>query len=200
MTVRRITTIFLVLLAGCSQAPVRSTVDSYGEAEPATKIGRDVPHYFAKEGLSLLEKQAAGSCETAAKDEGVSISDRACPECLQVVLHARLAGTEQVIRSTPGYGSAWGIFGPVGVGYPVGSSITSSEEAGREITLQFFKDSGKASRKEPIREIQIRSVGKQNSFTAVAYEMCQAAFRDYPKNLSGKFYEITPRKEGESRK
>jgi len=193
MRAGRITIILMLLLASCSQTPVRSTVDSYGDAEPA----RDVLHYFAKDGLSLLEKQASGSCEKAAKDEGVSISDHSCPDCLQVVLHARLAGTEQVIRSTPGYGGAWGIFGNVGVGYPMGSSITSSQEAGREITLQFFRDS---SRKEPIREIQIRSVGKQNSFTAVAYEMCQAAFRDYPKNLSGKFYEITPRKDDESEK
>lgn len=178
------------LFAACSSPPVRSTVDAFGE-KPVEKSAR---HAFVKPSQELLEQQATQSCAQAARDAGVTVAEGECADCLQVQVRTRLAGTQQVIRSTPGWGASWGIFGggsAVGLGYGSGST-TSHTEAGREIQVQIFED---AALKKPLREIQVRSVGRENSVVAVAYEMCSAAFRDYPRNLSGAVYEIDVREE-----
>jgi hypothetical protein len=188
--VKWLSLVVLMSVVSCSSAKVRSTVDSYGESQ----ADRSGTYFFDLKDLALLEKQASNDCKLAAKDAGLKVSESACPGCQSVVLHMRLTGTEQILRSGPGYGSAWGIFGGsggAGIGLNSGGSLQSSREAGREITLNFYSD---VSRKNGIREIQIRSVGKENSVPAVAYEMCKAAFQDYPADLKGQFYEIDYRK------
>jgi hypothetical protein len=177
-----------IVLVACSQAKVRSTVDSYG-VEP---LRRDQPFFFRINPSKLLEQQAIEECKRAVIDLSLKVSNDQCSDCVNVALHVRMAGTQQVIRASPGFGSSWGIFGANGgAGVSVAAQATSSQEAGREISLQFFS---KSATEKPLREIQVRSVGRENSVSAVAYEMCKAAFQDYPQNLEGRFYEIAPNK------
>jgi len=69
--------------------------------------------------------------------------------------------------------------------------VSSREETQRIIEIGIFEGSTNL-----IRTITTRSVGRDNSVAAVAYEMCVAAFRDFPANLKGKVYKVKP---GEAR-
>lgn len=194
MNTRFISKVFFAMSAiwvlGCSTPAVRSTVDSFGDRP----IDRGAPHVFERAGPELLEQQATESCATAAKQAAVNVFEGECKDCVHVRIGTRLVGTQQVIRTSPGWGGSYGMWGPnsaVGVGYS--EPVTSAyQEAGREITLQFFQDK---EMKRPIREIQVRSVGPENSVIAVAHEMCLAAFKEYPLNLAGAIYEIDVPKE-----
>ena len=179
--------ILAVFLVSCSQAPVRSTVDSFGDRP----IERQQAIYFEMSESRLLDQQAARACEEAAQAASLKIVNQPCEKCLTITVEGRMAGTQQVIRASPGYGSSWGVFGTnSGAGLGIATHATSSQEAGRELTLRFYEGN---DRKKPMREIQLRSVGRENSVSAVAYEMCQAAFQEYPQNIEGKFYEIKRR-------
>ena len=192
VTMMKVVLAFLSLstLIACSQAPVRSTVESYGEAG----FDRNRTYYFELKSLSLLEKQSAEECKLAAKAAKLKVSNTLDQSVIPIEVHTKNLGTEQVVRSSPGFGSSFGIFGGssgIGLGIGSGSDVNSSAEAGREVDLIFFSDREEKLR---AREIQIRSVGRENSVAAVAFEMCQAAFQDYPQNLKGKVYEIDVRK------
>ena len=173
------------VLCSCSHAPLRATVDSYGEE----RLDRSLNYSFNLKNLTLLEKQAAQDCGLAAKEAQLKIMEQTCADCIPIELHTRLVGTEQVVRSSPGFGSSFGFFGGggLGLGIGTGSNVRSSPESQREINLIFYADS---MLKKNIREIQVRSAGRENSVSAVAYEMCQAAFRDFPQNVKGKYYEV----------
>jgi hypothetical protein len=161
-------------------------VDGYGEAP----LSRGDPLFFDREALPLAEKPIADSCRDAAKDSKIPVSNQPCPECKRVEVRARLAGTSQAVSSSgPSFGTSigFGIGGGTGLGLGVGSGSTRShEETERVIDIGVFEG------KKLVRTITARSVGRDNSVSAVAYEMCSAAFRDYPANLKGKVYSVKP--------
>lgn len=174
-----------ILLASCA-TPIRSTVDGYGEAP----LSRSAPLFFDREALPLAEKPVADSCREAARDSRIPVSSSPCPECKRVEVRGMLKGTSQAVRSSgPSFGSSigFGIGGGTGLGFGLGSGNTSSHpETERVIEIGVFDG------KNLLRTITARSVGRDNSVAAVAYEMCRAAFRDYPENLRGKEYAVKP--------
>lgn len=180
----------IILFCACSQAPVRSTVDSYGEQS----LDRNKSYFFTSTNLTLLEKQATEDCKLAARAAQLRVVETSDPRAIAIELHTKMLGAEQVIRSNPGFGSSFGVFGGnsgLGLGIGAGNDLTSTREVGREIDLVLYAI---AEEKISVREIQIRSVGRENSVSAVAFEMCVAAFRDFPQNLKGRVYEIEVKK------
>lgn len=181
--------LLFLLLAGCA-TPIRSTVDGYGEVP----ITRGDPLYFDRDSLPLAEKPISDACRDAARSAGLRVSDKPCAECKRVEVRARLAGTSQAVRSSPGFGTSVGMVGgstAFGLGFG-GGDTESHPESERVIDIGIFADS-----KKPVRTITARSVGRENSISAVASEMCAAAFQDYPANLKGKVYAIKPVDPGE---
>ena len=179
--------ILVFLLAGCA-TPIRSTVDGYGEAP----LGREEPLFFDRESLPLAERPISDPCRDAARDLKLSVRDQPCPDCRRVEVRSRLAGTTQAIRSGPSFGTSVGLFGggtAFGVGVGTGSA-ESRPETERIIEIQIFATGAR----DPLRTISTRSLGRDNSVSAVAYEMCVAALRDYPANLKGKVYDVKPGK------
>jgi hypothetical protein len=181
--------VLLILIFGaCSTPTVRSTVDSYGEE----KASRADPLYFNLQAASLLEKQSVIDCKEAARDSDLHIVDAPCKDCRLIEVHARLAGTDEALRSTPGFANSWAGFGRrsrFGTGLYSTTDVQSFPVTGREIDIDVYLNS-LAPAKNPAREIAVRSLGSENSVSAVAYEMCKAAFRDYPENLKGRYYEL----------
>jgi hypothetical protein len=178
----------IVTLAGCSTPTVRSTVDSYGEE----KASRADPLYFNLHASSLLEKQSAIDCKEAARDSDLHVVDAPCKDCRLIEVHARLAGTSEALQSIPGFSNTWAGFGRrsrFGTGLYSTTDVESFPVTGREIDIDVYFNS-LAPSKSPDREIAVRSLGPENSVNAVAYEMCEAAFRDYPENLKGRYYEL----------
>lgn len=178
------------LLAGCA-TPIRSTVDGYGEAP----LAQTDPLYFDREALPLAERPIADSCRKAASDLKLHVSDQPCPECKRVEVRSRLTGTSQGLRGGSGFGTSVGLMGgstAFGLGFGSGGARTE-DKTERVIEIGIFD--GKS--KKLLRSISSRSVGRDNSVAAVAYEMCVAAFKDYPANLKGKVYEIKPGETGE---
>ena len=176
----------IVLALGACAAPVRSTVDGYGEKPLATQD----PLYFDREASPLAERPVADACREAAKNLGLNVVEKPCSACHRVEVRAKLAGTTQAIRSGPGFGTSFGLLGGAGgFGLGVGTGNTRSEEqAERVVELGVFEPGSK----KLARTITARSIGRQNSVPAVAYEMCFAAFRDYPQNIRGKEYDVKP--------
>jgi hypothetical protein len=176
---------FALFLTSCA-TPIRSTVDGYGEAP----LARGDSLFFDRESLPLAEKPISDSCREAARDSKIPVSAQLCPECKRVEVRARLAGTTQAVSSSgPSFGTSigFGVGGGSGLGLGLGSSnIRSYQETERVIDIGIFEGS------KPVRSITARSLGRDNSVSAVAYEMCTAAFRDYPENLRGKVYEVKP--------
>jgi hypothetical protein len=172
-----------LLLTGCA-ATVRSTVDGYGESP----LSRADPLYFDREALPLAERPVSDSCRDAAKALGLTVENALCPACRRVEVRARLAGTTQAIRSGPTFGTSFGLLGGAsGFGVGLGTGNTRSEEqAERVIEVGIFERGAK----NLLRTITTRSIGRENSVPAVAYEMCIAAFREYPQNLKGKEYSV----------
>jgi hypothetical protein len=178
--------IFLCLLLAACATPIRSTVDGYGEAP----LARSEPLFFDREAVPLPDKPIADSCRDAARDNKIPVSVEPCAKCRRVEVRALLKGTSQAVRSSgPSFGTSvgFGLGGATGLGIGMGSGNTSSHpETERVIEIGIFDG------KNLLRSITARSVGRDNSVSAVAYEMCAAAFRDYPKNLRGKVYEVKP--------
>lgn len=173
------------LLTACA-TPIRSTVDGYGEAP----LSREAPLFFDREASSLAEKPIADSCRDAARDNKIPVSSEPCLECKRVEVRGLLKGTSQAVRSSgPSFGTSigFGMGGGTGLGLGVGSGSTSSyPETERVIEIGIFDG------KNLLRSITARSLGRDNSVSAVAYEMCSAAFRDYPENIRGKEYAVKP--------
>lgn len=174
-----------LFLASCA-TPIRSTVDGYGEGP----LSRTEPLFFDRDILPLAERPIADSCREAARDSNIAISAEPCPDCRRVEVRSRLAGTTQAISSTgPSFGTSigFGLGGSTGLGLGVGSGSTRSQpETERVIDIGIFGG------KKLLRTITARSLGRSNSVSAVAYEMCRAAFRDYPENIRGKEYAVKP--------
>jgi hypothetical protein len=174
-----------LFLAACA-TPIRSTVDGYGEAP----LSRSAPLFFDREASPLAEKPIADSCREAARDNKIPVSASLCPDCKRVEVHSRLAGTSQAVSSSgPSFGTSigFGVGGGTGLGFGLGSGNTRSQpETERVIDIGVFEG------KKLLRTITARSLGRDNSVSAVAYEMCSAAFRDYPENLRGKEYAVKP--------
>lgn len=184
------------LLMSCGAAPVRSTVDAYGES--GSEEGR--PLCFIRDRLPLRERPIADACLEAARARGLTASFPPQNDCIFVSVTSGVVGSSQRIETSPTVGSSVGFYGSravnaVGIGLGTGSTEVRNL-AERELSLQFFRDS---ALKQPIRTIDVRSAGSENSAAAVAYEMCEAAFREYPVNLRGEVYEI-PRTTGRDRK
>lgn len=182
----RICLLALLTLGGCA-TPIRSTVDGYGEAP----IAASDPLFFDRDSLPLGERPISDSCREAASALGLKVSTEPCAACKRVEVRSRLSGTTQAVSSSgPSFGTSvgFGLGGSTGFGLGVGSNnVRSRAETERVIDIGIF---GKG--KDLLRTITARSVGPANSVAAVAYEMCYAAFRDYPANLKGKVYEIKP--------
>lgn len=172
----------IALLPACA-ASVRSTVDGYGDQA----LARTEPLYFDRESLPLPDRPVSDSCREAARKLQLNVADQACPECRRVEVHARLAGTTQAIREIgPTFGTSFSVFGGsgFGMGLGTGSNVRSEDRAERVIEIAIFDG------KKPLRMISARILGRENSVPAVAYEMCLAAFRDYPANVKGKEYAV----------
>lgn len=184
MKARYLAILPLALIA-CA-TPIRSTVDGYGEAP----LARSTPLFFDRESLPLAEKPISDSCRDAARDHKIPVASHACAECKRVEVRSRLTGTSQAVSSSgPSFGTSigFGLGGGTGLGLGLGSGgARSHEETERVIDIGIFEG------KKLLRTITARSVGRDNSVAAVAYEMCSAAFRDYPENLRGKVYNVKP--------
>lgn len=180
---------FVAALAGCGALPVRSTVDAYGEPT-ADETGR--PLCFVRDSIPLRDRPASDACREAARRRGLPIGERE-PNCTYVVASTDVtAGTTEVTQSPAvstslAYRRGWGYRG-LGVGLGSGSTEIV-EQAARTLRLEFYAD---RELKQARRSILVRSSGRESSALAVANEMCEAAFQDYPANLSGKVYEIKP--------
>jgi hypothetical protein len=173
------------LLTACA-TPVRSTVEGYGEGS----LQKSDPLYFDREGIPLAERPVADACKKAARDAAIPVQEAPCSACKRVQVRSRLAGTTSELSSGPGFGTSVG-FGGGGTGLGIGfgsGGIRSRPQTERVIEIGIFD----ANEKEPRHIVSVRSLGRDNSVSAVAYEMCVAAFRDYPANLKGKEYAISP--------
>jgi hypothetical protein len=176
----------LVFLSGCANSPVRATVDSYGDAGTL----RATPLSFEVTNSTATEKKVAKECEKAAFAAGLKVYPEPCAECSQIVVYARVIGTKEVINASPLYTSPGGNFGDeraIGTGLIEGENVRAQTQSVREMTLVI---SHEGTHGKPIRQILITSSGKQNSVDAVAYEMCKAAFMEYPENLKQKLYQV----------
>jgi hypothetical protein len=180
-----------LFFAGCA-APIRSTVDGYGESP----LAKSTPLYFDREALPLPERPVSDACAAAAREEGISVSDRFCPVCKRVVVRSHLGGVSQVVTTAPGFGTSVGVIGGAtafGLGFGGGRPESHGES---ERVIEIGIDEGEG--KNPLRTLTVRSLGPENSVSAVAREMCLAAFQDYPRNLRGKVYEVKPGAEAET--
>ncbi len=181
----------LISLGACASPPVRSTVDAFGET---TGPARATTLCFLREGVSLRDRPAVDACEKAAKDRGIRLAAPGEAGCEYVVVTTGVSEVSQQVRSgsnvSVGVGlyRGWGYGGLGGIGMPTGS-IETKEIAARALRVEIYRD---RERKVPVHSIEVRSAGREISALAVAPEMCEAAFRDYPSPLQGKIYEIKP--------
>jgi hypothetical protein len=178
---------FALAFAGCGAVPVRSTVDAYGEPAP----DESGPLCFVRDAIPLRDRPASDACREAARSRGLPVGERES-NCTFVVASTDVAAGSTEVTQNPsfstsfGYGRGWGYRG---LGFGSGSTEVV-EQAARTLRLEFYAD---RELKRPRRSIIVRSSGRESSALAVAAEMCEAAFEDYPANLSGKVYEIKPR-------
>ena len=182
-----------VFAIACAGPPVRSTVDAYGEIP----IERTQSLCFVRDASELRDRPIADSCRDAARDAGIPIAEMDKPGgCHYVVVSGHLASATRDIETTGSafggysrFGGRRGGWGP-GFGMGYGTAQDSKEYADRQVSITIYAD---AARKNAVRSIDIRSSGAQSSVPAVAYEMCEAAFRDFPKNLRGQVYDTSRR-------
>lgn len=180
----------LFLLNACSQIPVQTSVDSSGEIAGGNTAAKNQVFYFESVDRVADDFQTLKECRRAAQFLGFNTADQKCPQCTRVVIKTKVSSADPVVTSAPRLMSSGGMFGDersIGNGLANRESIRSSAQANREIDLTIFPYNGdvKAS-----REIAVRSTGSGAQISAVAFEMCEAAFKDYPENLSGRRYDI----------
>ena len=180
---------FLVLNA-CAQLPVQSSVDSSGDLSSAAGSAKAQVLFFESADNEADDFQTVKECRRAAQFLGLNTADQKCPQCTKVSVKTKVSSADPVVTSAPRLMSSGGMFGDersLGNGLANRESIRSSAQANREIFLSMYPYNGDV---KSSREISVKSIGSGAQISAVAYEMCQAAFKDYPENLSNKRYDI----------
>lgn len=165
----------LIILVSCATEPpfVRASVDAFGDGG----ISKQVKLHFSKSNIEMQDKHIIALCEKAAMTKEVNILPNKCTEnnCLNVFTTSRLNNPIRKTSINAGTNS-WG-------GYVSTSDYVQRE---REIKLSFRNG---RSNKE-VHSVVVRSSGQTNSVAGVALEMCKAAFVEYPKHLTTKYYEV----------
>lgn len=166
--------LFLLILAinfgGCSGVHVH--VNSINHIEGLSK---KVPLVFPKESQAIEKEKLRRECVIGAKESGMKVLDNCnSGECYFIFVTGKVGSTSERTYTEQNNQTKQ-------------IDVSSYSITQRMIDIKIFEDSNK---KKLIYESQLNSEGEASNVLSVAKEMCQAAFIDFPRELTGEFYKI----------